>query len=131
MIKKLLNVLSILQLIIAIVMYFTIAYLFETDRKFIRILSHTDLEATVLRLLIYIIPGINVISGFFGLVFNTLKLRIFTGILEIIAGYLAIYYQGRSEFMYIMGIVMIVIGSLTILLTIIEAVINYLKKRKK
>ena len=131
MVKKLINFLSILQIIIAIVMYFTIAYLFETDKIFTRILAHTDFEATILRLLIYIIPGINLISGFFGLVFNTTKLKIFIALLEILAGYLAIYYQGKSEFMYIMGIVMIVIGGVIIVATLIDRLIIFLKKRKK
>ena len=67
--KTIAKVIPVLELIIAIIMYFTVAYQFDNDKVIMKILTHTDFEATLLRLSIYIIPGINIISGLFGMTF--------------------------------------------------------------
>ena len=117
--RKLIKFISVLFLIIALIMYFTIAYHFDNDRHIMRILAKTDFEATLLRLSIYIVPGISVIAGVFGLVFTTRGLLSFVGVLEVFAGLLTLYYQGRSQIMNIMGIVILVLGLLFLLLVLL------------
>ena len=118
MFKKIARFICILELIIAVVMYFAIAYQFDNDRIIMKILPHTDFEATLLRLSIYIVPGINIIAGVFGITFCTKGILIFAGVLEILNGILTLYYKGASDLMNTMGIMMIVIGIIFIICVI-------------
>ena len=113
--KKIARFISVAELIIAVIMYFAVAYQFDNDPKIMMILPHTDFEATLLRLSIYIIPGINIICGIFGITFNTKGILCFAGLLEILSGYLTLYFSGMSDLMNTMGIIMIVFGSVYIL----------------
>lgn len=125
--KKLVKILSALEIILVLIMYFIIDYHFDNDKSIMKILPKTDFKATVLRLSIYIIPGINLISGIFGVTFNTRGLLSFVGLLEIFAGWLTLYYKGRSQLMNIMGIIIMVIG----ILYVISVQIAYRKKESK
>lgn len=129
--KTLAKIISILELIVAIIMYFAVAYQFDNDPVIMKILPHTDFEATLLRLSIYIIPGINIISGLFGMTFNTKGILCFAGILEILAGHLTLYFKGKSDLMNVMGIVMIVFGILFILCVLTIRVPKKKKEKKK
>ena len=113
--KKIARFISVAELIIAVIMYFAVAYQFDNDPVIMAILPDTDFEATLLRLSIYIIPGINIISGIFGITFNTKGILCFAGLLEILAGYLTLYFSGKSDLMYTMGIIMMVFGVLYII----------------
>ncbi len=130
MFKKIARFICILELIIAVVMYFAIAYQFDNDRIIMKILPHTDFEATLLRLSIYIVPGINIIAGVFGITFCTKGILIFAGVLEILNGILTLYYKGASDLMNTMGIMMIVIGIIFIICIIFaQDLKNDIKKR--
>ena len=96
--KQIAKIISVLELIVAVVMYFAVAYQFDNDPIIMKILPYTDFEATLLRLSIYIIPGINIIAGFFGITFNTKGILCFAGVLELLAAYLTLYFKGKSEF---------------------------------
>ncbi len=113
--KQIAKIISVLELIVAIVMYFAVAYQFDNDPIIMKILPYTDFEATLLRLSIYIIPGINIIAGFFGITFNTKGILCFAGVLELLAAYLTLYFKGKSDLMNFMGIAMIVMGVLFII----------------
>ncbi|MBQ1533637.1 MAG: hypothetical protein IIZ64_02340 [Erysipelotrichaceae bacterium] len=126
MMKKIAKFITIVELIIAVVMYFTVAYHFEHDAMIMKILPGTDFTATLLRLSIYIIPGINIICAFFGIVFSTRGLLSFVGVLEILAGVLTLYFKGKSLMMQNMGILMIVMG-----LVFIPCVLLYRRDKKE
>ena len=128
--KRIAQIISVLELIMAIVMYFAVAYQFENDPLIIRILPHTDFEATLLRLSIYIIPGINIIAGVFGITFNTRGILCFAGVLEIIAGIITLYYKGKSVLMNTTGIMMIVMGVLFIICVLLCRDLKTGKKKK-
>ncbi len=113
--KTLAKNIPVLELIIAVIMYFAVAYQFDNDPDIMKILPNTDFEATLLRLSIYIIPGINIISGLFGMTFNTKGILCFSGVLELLAAHLTLYFKGKSDLMNVMGNVMIVLGVLFIL----------------
>ena len=113
--KNIAKTISVLELIAAVIMYFAVAYQFDNDPVIMKILPYTDFEATLLRLSIYIIPGINIISGIFGITFNTKGILCFAGALELLAAYLTLYFKGKSDLMNVMGIVMIVFGVLFII----------------
>ncbi|MBO7676795.1 MAG: hypothetical protein J6S49_04710 [Erysipelotrichaceae bacterium] len=100
----------IAELLIAIVMYFVVAYQFDNDAIINEMLPSTDFEANLLRLSIYIIPGLNIVSGVFGITFATRGILVFAGILEILGGIMTLHYQGNNSFMNAMGITMIVMG---------------------
>ena len=129
--RKIAAFISVSELVIAVIMYFAVAYQFDNDPIIMRILPDTDFEATLLRLSIYIIPGINIISGIFGITFNTKGILCFAGLLEILSGYLTLYFKGKSDLMNTMGIIMIVSGILFMIsiLTIRDG--KKEKKRKK
>ncbi|MBR4484263.1 MAG: hypothetical protein IKO97_03565 [Erysipelotrichaceae bacterium] len=113
--KQIAKIISVLELIVAVVMYFAVAYQFDNDPIIMKILPYTDFEATLLRLSIYIIPGINIIAGFFGITINTKGILCFAGVLELLAAYLTLYFKGKSDLMNFMGIAMIVMGVLFII----------------
>ena len=113
--KKIISYISIAELFMAFIAYFAFAYHFETDPKIMRILANTDATATLLRLCIYIVPGINLINGMFGIIFSSKGLLFFVMLLEILAGYLTLSYTGKSEFIRILGIVMIAMAVLDLL----------------
>ena len=125
--KTLAKIISILELIVAIIMYFAVAYQFDNDPVIMKILPHTDFEATLLRLSIttsthYVI---------FCMTFNTKGILCFAGILEILAGHLTLYFKGKSDLMNVMGIVMIVFGILFILCVLTIRVPKKKKEKKK
>lgn len=126
MMKKIAKFITIVELIVAVVMYFTVAYHFEHDAMIMKILPGTDFTATLLRLSIYIIPGINIICAFFGIVFSTRGLLSFVGVLEILAGVLTLYFKGKNLMMQNMGILMIVMG-----LVFIPCVLLYRRDKKE
>lgn len=126
MMKKIAKLITVLELIVAVVMYFTVAYHFEHDAMIMKILPGTDFTATLLRLSIYIIPGINVICAFFGIVFSTRGLLSFIGVLEILAGVMTLYFKGNSLMMQNMGILMIAMG-----LIFIPCVLLYKRDKKE
>lgn len=128
--KRVLNIIALAELIIAIIMYFTIAYQFDNDRIIMRIMTHTDFEATLLRLSIYIIPGINIICGIFQIVFSTNGLILFTGLLEVLAGYMTLYYKGRSDMMFVMSIIMMCLGAIVAIMSLIAMIIEKIKTKK-
>ena len=128
--KRVLNIIALAELIIAIIMYFTIAYQFDNDRIIMRIMTHTDFEATLLRLSIYIIPGINIICGIFQIVFSTNGLILFTGLLEVLAGYMTLYYKGRSDMMFVMSIIMMCLGTIVAIMSLIAMIIEKVKTKK-
>ena len=113
--RNIAKTISVLELIAAVIMYFAVAYQFDNDPVIMKILPYTDFEATLLRLSIYIIPGINIIAGIFGITFNTKGILCFAGVLELLAAYLTLYFKGKSDLMNVMGIVMIVFGVLFII----------------
>lgn len=129
--KRPVKLIAACELIITVIMYFAIAYHFDNDRIIMKIMTRTDFEATILRLTIYIIPGINIICGIFGTVFFTDGLLAFTGLLEIFAGWLTHYFKGGSELLNIMGMIMIAAGSLVVLLSVISMIINTVKKQNR
>ena len=110
--RNIAKTISVLELIAAVIMYFAVAYQFDNDPVIMKILPYTDFEATLLRLSIYIIPGINIIAGIFGITFNTKGILCFAGVLELLAAYLTLYFKGKSDLMNVMGIVMIVFGEI-------------------
>ncbi len=116
--KKILKVIALSELIISIIMYFLVAYQFDNDILVQKIMPNTDLEATLLRLSIYIIPGINIISGIFKIVFSTKGILCFAAILEILSGILTLHFKGKNDFMNIMGIIIIVLGVISIILSL-------------
>ena len=128
--KRVLNIIALAELIIAIIMYFAIAYQFDNDRIIMRIMTHTDFEATLLRLSIYIIPGINIICGIFQIVFSTNGLILFTGLLEVLAGYMTLYYKGRSDMMFVMSIIMMCLGAIVAIMSLIAMIIEKVKTKK-
>ena len=128
--KRILHIIAISELIIAIIMYFTVAYQFDNDRLIMRIMTHTDFEATLLRLSIYIIPGINIICGIFQIVFSTNGLLLFTGLLEILAGYMTMYYKGRSDMMFVMSIIMMALGGIVVITLLISMIVEKIKSKK-
>ena len=116
--KKILKVIALSELIISIIMYFLVAYQFDNDNLEKKIMPNTDLEATLLRLSIYIIPGINIISGIFKIFFSIKGILCFAAILEILSGILTLHFKGKNDFMNIMGIIIIVLGVISIILSL-------------
>lgn len=124
--KKIIGYISIAELFTAVIAYFAFAYHYETDPKIMNILANTDAQATLLRLCIYIVPGVNLINGMFGIIFSSKGLLFFVMLLEILAAHLTLSFTGKSDFMNVLGIVMIVLAILDII-----CLIFYKPKKKQ
>ena len=96
-------------------MYFVVAYQFDHDAIINDMLPSTDFEANLLRLSIYIIPGLNIVSGVFGITFCTRGILVFAGLLEVLAGFITLHYKGNNDFMNFMGYLMIAMGVIFII----------------
>ena len=108
--KKIIRVTAILQMILAIVAYFSMSYHFDNDSKIFALLANTDFVATMLRLSLYIIPGIHLLSGLYGLVFSDKKILLIICIFEIISCGLSFTFIGNSIYMLVLSIISIVLA---------------------
>mgnify|MGYP003317411667 CR=1 FL=1 len=103
--KKIVNFAGILQIILSIVAYFSMSYHFDNDKQIFALLANTDFIATMLRLSLYIIPGIHLLSGLYGLIFTNKKILFTICAFEMIASGLSFTFIGKSEYMFILSIV--------------------------
>lgn len=108
--KKIIKVISILQIVLAIVAYFSITYHFNNDKSIFGLLANTDFVATMLRLSIYIVPGIHLLSGLYGLVFIDKKILLIISVVETISSALSFTFIGKSEYMLVLSIISIVLA---------------------
>ena len=113
--KRIVKVMSVLQIILAIVAYFSLSIHFENDGELFGLLANTDFLATILRLSIYMVPGIHLLSGLYGLVFSDKKILLLITIFELTSCILAFTYIGSSEYMLILSIVGVSISALYLL----------------
>lgn len=110
--KKIIKVMSVLQIILSIVAYVSMVVHFDSDRKIFALLAHTDFVGTILRLALYIVPGIHLLSGLYGLVFSDKKILLIISIVEIISCGLTFTFIGKSSYMLILSIVSVVIAAI-------------------
>ena len=103
--KKIIKVMSVLQMILCLVAYFSMSYHFDRDEIVFAMLANTDFVATMLRLSLYIVPGIHLLSSLYGLVFEDKKILIFISIFELISCGLSFTFVGESQYMLILSIV--------------------------
>ena len=113
--RSIVKAICVVELLIAIVMYFIVAYQFDHDAIINDMLPSTDFEANLLRLSIYIIPGLNIVSGVFGITFCTRGILVFAGLLEVLGGMITLHYRGNNSFMNFMGYLMIAMGIIFII----------------
>lgn len=103
--RKIIKVMAVLQMILAIVAYFSMVYHFDRDKKIFGLLANTDFIATILRLALYIVPGIHLLASLYGLVFSDKGILIVIAIVEAISCGLSFMYIGSSEYMLILSII--------------------------
>ena len=110
--KRVVKVMSVLQIIICFVAYFSMSIHFDNDDLVFKMLENTDFLGTFLRLSLYLIPGVHLLSGLYGLVFNDKKILIGMSIVELINSGIMFIFVGRSDYMLILAIVTSVIALL-------------------
>lgn len=103
--KKIIKAMAILQMILCLVAYFSMSYHFNHDRVVYAMLEDTGFIATLLRLSLYIIPGIHLLSSLYGLVFDDKGMLILISIFELLACGLSFTFIGVSEYMLVLSIV--------------------------
>ena len=108
--KKVIKICSIIQILLSIVTYFSISSHFDADEEIFALLAHTDFIATMLRLSIYIVPGIHLLCGLYGLVFDEKKLLYIICSLEILSCALTFTFIGNSLYMLILSIFGLVVA---------------------
>ena len=117
--KRIVKAMSVLQIILAMVSYFSISIHFDNDAKIFGLLANTDFVATILRLSIYMVPGIHLLSGLYGLVFSDKKILLFIIAIEITSCALAFTYIGSSQYMLILSIIGLTISILYLIGTLL------------
>lgn len=125
--KRIVKVMSVLQIILCLVAYFSMSIHFDNDDLVFKMLENTDFLGTFLRLSLYLIPGLHLLSGLYGLVFNDKKILIGISIVELINSGLMFIFIGRSEYMLILAIVASVIAVLYFI-GVLTTKYNYNKK---
>lgn len=108
--KKIIKVMAILQIVLSIVAYISMVVHFDNDAKVFAMLAHTDFVGTMLRLGLYIVPGIHLLSGLYGLVFSEKKILLIISIVELISCALTFTFIGKSTYMLILSIISVVIA---------------------
>ena len=125
--KRIVKVMSVLQIILCLVAYFSMSIHFDNDDLVFKMLENTDFLGTFLRLSLYLIPGLHLLSGLYGLVFNDKKILIGMSIVELINSGLMFIFIGRSEYMLILAIAASVIAVLYFI-GVLTTKYNYNKK---
>ena len=115
--KKIIKVMAVLQMLLAIVAYISMGYHFDNDRKIYRLLANTDFVATILRLALYAVPGIHLLSGLYGLVFSDKGILTIIAIVETISCGLSFMYVGSSQYMLILSIISTLISLIYLIST--------------
>lgn len=109
--KKLVKAMSFLNIILAIVLYFSINNSFANDALIAELLERTGIVSTLIRLTIYVIPGVHLIAGLFGLVFSAKSILRFIGTFALVFSIITlIFLKGETEFMFILGIISVCIS---------------------
>lgn len=110
--RKIIKVMAILQMILCLVTYFSMSYHFDADVVIYKMLENTDVVATLLRLSLYAIPGIHLLSSLYGLVFDDKKILVIISVVELIASVLTFTYVSSSEYMLILSIITVSIAAI-------------------
>lgn len=110
--RKIIKVMAILQMILCLVTYFSMSYHFDADVVIYKMLENTDVVATLLRLSLYAIPGIHLLSSLYGLVFDDKKILVIISVVELIASGLTFTYVSSSEYMLILSIITVSIAAI-------------------
>lgn len=103
--KRIVKVMSVIQIVICFVAYFSMSIHFDNDDIVFKMLENTDFLGTFLRLSLYLIPGVHLLSGLYGLVFNDKKILIGMGIVELINSGLMFIFIGKSDYMLTLSII--------------------------
>lgn len=101
--KKIVSSVSVVQILLAFVAYFAISKHFNDDEKIFSLLANTDFVATMLRLSIYIVPGVQLLSGLYGLTFKDKKVLYIVCICEIIVSLLSFTYVDNDKYMLLLS----------------------------
>lgn len=116
MARKIVRAMSILNIIIAVVLYFAIASLFSNDAHISALLEETGFASTLLRMTLYVIPGIHLISGLFGLVFSAKGILTFIGtIAAVSSACILLFLKSETVFMFYLGIASVSISVIYLL----------------
>ena len=108
--KKIINVVSVLQLLLCVVAYISMIIHFDYDKSIFIMLENTDFIGTMLRLSLYAVPGIHLLSGLYGLVFSDKKILLLIEIVELISSAFTFIFIGKSLYMLVLSIISIVMA---------------------
>lgn len=103
--RKIIKVISVIQLVLCIVSYFSFSKHFDNDDIVFDLLANTELAATLLRLSLYVIPGIHLLSGLYGLVFSQKSALLIISIVELISCAITFVFVGNSQYILILSII--------------------------
>ena len=120
--RKVIKAVSVIQIFLCIVSYISMSVHFNTDYKIYALLENTDFVGTILRLSLYIVPGIHLLSGLYGLVFKDKKILLIICIFEVVSSALTFLFVSKSEYMLVLSIISLLLSLsyLTSILTIKE-----------
>lgn len=110
--KRIVKAMSIIQIVLVIVAYIAMSFHFVNDYSVFSMLADTDFVATALRVSLYAVPGMHLLSGLYGLVFSDKKILVVIGVAELISCGLSFTFVGHSQFMLILSISSCVISLL-------------------
>ena len=108
--RKVIKAVSVIQIFLCIVSYISMSVHFNTDYKIYALLENTDFVGTILRLSLYIVPGIHLLSGLYGLVFKDKKILLIICIFEVISSALSFLFVSKSEYMLVLSIVALLLS---------------------
>ena len=105
--KKLVRFASAGELILVFVYYLVIDYSYSNDETVMNILAMTGIVSTLMRLAIYVIPGMHLVTGLFGEVFYSRGLLCFVGLLSLLISLATFSFRGTSVFLSVLAYVSI------------------------
>lgn len=113
--KKLVRAMAMIEIIMAILLYLTLNYEFSHNGIIMDFLANTDAYSTLLRLAVYALPGIYLVTGVFGTTFDTKGILIMIGIVSLLASVLTYHFGAASKMVHILSLAGIIINELFIL----------------
>lgn len=116
--RKIVKAMSVLQIVLCFVAYISMSIHFNRDPIVFKMLENTDTLGTALRLALYAVPGIHLLSGLYGLVFTNKKALILINIVEIANCAITFSFIGKSVYMRVLSIVSICIAVVYFIATI-------------
>ncbi len=117
--KKPLRIIAAIEIVLATAFYFALSREFDSNETIMNFLAGTDAASTLLRLAIYVIPGIHLVCGAFGLTFFTKGILLLIGIIAFATALATYRFTGAFNVLHGLSMASLASSGLFVLLSLL------------